>query len=98
MRGLDRSTMALVTLICANCRHIGAAKALRLPMLLSCSMCGDRRLIQKGFKIKNRWTEAISPTKSRDESQLTIQSRPGRRLGKNQKSGGPAVKRAAEWQ
>ena len=55
--------MALITIICPNCRHIGAVRAAALPCVLSCSVCGDRRLIQNGFKVKNRWTEAVTATK-----------------------------------
>ena len=51
--------MALISIICPNCRHIGTVRAAALPCVLSCSVCGDRRLIQKGFRVKSRgWTEA----------------------------------------
>ena len=52
--------MALMVIICENCRHIGAVDADALPRVLSCSSCGDRRLVRKGFTVKNRSAEALA--------------------------------------
>jgi DNA-directed RNA polymerase subunit RPC12/RpoP len=46
--------VASLTVVCPNCRHIGTVRAASLPRILSCSVCGDRRLVREGFKIRNR--------------------------------------------
>ena len=75
-------SMALTAVICENCRHIGVVGANALPRVVSCSSCGDRRVIRKGFPVKSKWTETlIEPARASYAERLRPPDEHARRRG-----------------
>jgi hypothetical protein len=44
-------TMALIEIICPNCRHSGHVGAATLPRVLRCFACGETHLADKGRQV-----------------------------------------------